>query len=212
MSPDRVCRKAYFINQHLRYRFQLSFPISVSSSPEVKVEPTTDRNRPELVVYSLLNQKPSASINGIHQLCMRHDLSYGAPNIQNKNIRTKEIAMRLTPSIRETLCLILKRHGTEPCFSAVKCKMLLMDNCIDHKIEIDLMVTAIEREITSEMLRLKKTMPVSVLLPKLTRWLTNETPASDEDSRWVVDSWAMALDIIPFSEMVLPSLERRQNP
>jgi len=113
--------------------------------------------------------------------------------------------MSHTPSIRETLCLLLKQYGTELCFSAAKCKMLIMDNCHEQEREINLLITAIELEITSEMLRLKKTMPVTVLLQKLIRWLAHETTVSDEDCRWAVDSWAMALGIIPFSELGLPN-------
>lgn len=84
---------------------------------------------------------------------------------------------------------------------------MLMDNCQGHQREIDLLIIAIEREITSEMLRLKKTMPVSALLQKMTRWLTHETKVSEEDCRWIVDSWAMALGVIHFSEMKLITLD-----
>lgn len=53
-------------------------------------------------------------------------------------------------------------------------------------------------------------MPVSVLLPKLTRWLTHKTEVSEEDCRWVVDSWAMALGIIPYCELELSNPDLNQ--
>lgn len=115
--------------------------------------------------------------------------------------------MSQLPSIRKTLWLLLREHGTGLCYSAEKCKTTLMDNCLGHQREIDLLVIAIEREITSEMLRLKETMPVLALLQKLTRWMTHETTVSEADCRWIVDSWAMALGVIPFSEMKLITLD-----
>jgi hypothetical protein len=35
--------------------------------------------------------------------------------------------------------------------------------------------------------------------------LTNDSAISLEDGRWAVDSWAMALGIVPYLELALPA-------
>jgi hypothetical protein len=78
--------------------------------------------------------------------------------------------------------------------------MLLMESGIRCETEIWMITSAVEREIPSEMLRLHKSMPISVLLPKLTRWLARETGFEDQNAAWTVYSWAMALGLIPLIE------------
>ena len=108
--------------------------------------------------------------------------------------------MPQAPSIRKILCSLVNCHSRAICYSAQKCELLLLDNCSGQEREVNLLVKAIEREITSEMIRLGKTMSVEYLLPRFTRWLSHEENIGMEEAEWSVNSWAMALGLIAFTE------------
>jgi hypothetical protein len=115
--------------------------------------------------------------------------------------------MPQAPSIRKILCSLVNCHSRAICYSAQKCKQLLMDNCSGQEHEVNLLVKAIEREIPSEMIRLGKIMPEEYLLPKFTRWLCHEEDIVLEEAEWSVNSWAMALGLIAFTEKRLTPTE-----
>ncbi len=72
--------------------------------------------------------------------------------------------------------------------------------CPDCEREIELIVAAIHHEIVSEMRRLGKSLPPSILMPKLVRWLMRQTTLNNHEASWAVLSWAMALRLVPYVE------------
>lgn len=109
-------------------------------------------------------------------------------------------------SARHNLSWLIRYQSDDACFSESKCKSLLMDHNSLHQRENDLLATAVKQQIPSEMLRLKQ-LHHSFLLPKLTRWLIRETGMDENEAKWAVDSWAMALGLIPFADGSLYGLE-----
>ena len=79
-------------------------------------------------------------------------------------------------------------------------RQLLLGACPGHEREIELIVTAINCEIVSEMQRLGNSLTPSILLPKLIRWLMRQTKLEHSEASWTVLSWAMAIGIIPYVE------------
>lgn len=79
--------------------------------------------------------------------------------------------------------------------------------CPDRHREIQLIVSAIDCEIVSEMRRLGRTAIISLLLPKLSRWLTRQSGIHIDEAVWAVNSWAMALGIISFVDETLPEIQ-----
>ncbi len=115
--------------------------------------------------------------------------------------------MSQSHSSRKTLALLINQHGAEPFLSEVTCKVKLMDCHLAHEREMELLVTAVKQQIPSEMRRLNN-MHHAILLPKLTRWLSREALLEEKEARWAIESWAMALGLIPFEEGELyPSSE-----
>jgi len=85
--------------------------------------------------------------------------------------------------------------------------MELANVCHSSQREFDLVRITHSMEIVHEMLRLHRTtMPPIFYLPKLTRRLARNAFIDEEEAGWAVNSWAMALGLIPFSEKTLASI------
>ena len=78
--------------------------------------------------------------------------------------------------------------------------------CSDHRREITLIVLALQNEIVSEMFRLRNRLIASILLPKLIHWLIRQSNLAHHEAKWAVDSWAMALGLLPFEDEELADL------
>lgn len=100
--------------------------------------------------------------------------------------------------IRKGLNKIIATQGQSLCFSAERCEMQLQAMAVEYGEKVSLLVQAVACEMVPELLRLHDKMHHLVLLPKLACYLRRRTPnLSEHDSHWVMETWAMALNIIP---------------
>lgn len=102
--------------------------------------------------------------------------------------------------IRKGLNKIVATQGQSLCFSAEHCEMQLQAMAVEYGEKVSLLVQAVACEMVSELLRLHRNMHCLILLPKLASYLRRRTPGlSEPDSLWVMETWAMALNLIPAS-------------
>lgn len=82
-----------------------------------------------------------------------------------------------------------------------------MDACPGAEQETELVMKARKFDIVNEMLRLRHSISMADLLPKLSRWLMRDADIEEEDACWAVDSWAMAFGLTPFADEPLASVD-----
>lgn len=104
--------------------------------------------------------------------------------------------------IRNGLSEIIATQGRTLCFSVERCEIQLQALAEEHGAKVLMLVQAVACEMVSELLRLHRlhrhNMHHLGLLPKLASYLSGRTPGLSEfDSLWVMETWAMALNIMP---------------
>lgn len=100
--------------------------------------------------------------------------------------------------LRKGLSKIISTQGPPLCFSVPLCEIQLQALAVEHGEKVSLLVQAVACETVSELLRLHRKVNHLILLPKLAHYLRRRTPGlSEYDSHWVMETWAMALNIIP---------------
>jgi len=99
---------------------------------------------------------------------------------------------------RQKLCEIITTYGHGLCEDVRKTEALLRDFCGEHKREIFVIITALEKGVVSNLLASQKDGLWEVTLNRLTKRLQDECSLIKDDARWAVESWALALKgIIP---------------
>ncbi|MBN2005782.1 MAG: hypothetical protein JXA21_20665 [Anaerolineae bacterium] len=93
---------------------------------------------------------------------------------------------------RKELAKIVKQYGQQVTQDSQKCKAYLMDHCGKYQLEINVLTTA-QFLIVSGLQSPHKDVPISTLLSRLTKQVVEEYGLSQENARWAVESWAIAL-------------------
>lgn len=123
-----------------------------------------------------------------------------------------ESPMPRSQSIRQVLSSIVQPVLPAHPHSAVALKVALMDECPDADREIALLLQAFRSGAVRDMMRLRHFKSPVVLLPKLSRLLARDTGVDDAASDWAVNSWAMALGLIPLvNDSLFHSHERKDH-
>jgi hypothetical protein len=104
---------------------------------------------------------------------------------------------------RRKLKELLATHGQELCTDWRRCRSLLKEQCPQDKKEIDVLIETLRNDrVEEELLTLPQGADVAGLLPRLTAQLQEDSELSEADARWGVESWAMALGLLPLPEPV----------
>jgi|GEM_PF-5530233 len=103
---------------------------------------------------------------------------------------------------RQTLCNIIKQYGTSICDDARRCEGILRDLCGSHKREIHLLISALRERVPSELLRsTNANVSTEITMARLAKHLHDDLAITLEASKWVIESWALALGIITVAEL-----------
>ena len=95
---------------------------------------------------------------------------------------------------RQKLCELIAQHGPGLCEDARRCKALLKEACGSYKQEIRVLVDVLtEDTILDELRKAPPDAPREELLARLTRQLREATDLPEDEARWGVESWALAL-------------------
>ena len=102
---------------------------------------------------------------------------------------------------RQTLRELIARHGPGLCSDSRRCEGLLRDLCGEHRREINILVGALRERVPLDLLAARNSVPIHLLLTRLAKRLEDQLALTEEASRWVVDTWALALGVVSDAEL-----------
>jgi hypothetical protein len=99
---------------------------------------------------------------------------------------------------RQKLPELLAQHGPALCDDARRCKALLREQCGAYKQEIRVLLdTLTEAGVIDALRAATPDAPREELLTRLSRQVQEAADLPEEEARWGVESWALALDALP---------------
>ena len=98
--------------------------------------------------------------------------------------------------LRIKLREILSLHGRSIMAEPSRLRALLMDACPSQNPEIRILMDALQLGIAADLTDPASLSSPDVVLPRWTRRIRFELRRSDEDSKWAVNTWAIALGVI----------------
>lgn len=98
---------------------------------------------------------------------------------------------------RQKLCEIIAKHGLSLFDDPQRCEGLLRDYCSENSREVNIIVGALKERIPFMLKESSDTVPRGVLIAQLTKRLQDNLSLTKDAAKWGVESWAMALGVIP---------------
>lgn len=99
--------------------------------------------------------------------------------------------------VRQTLIQLVAQQGRDVVENSRRCNALLRDLAPGHKREIFVLVSALEQGVVNDLLSLQGQVPAGILLAQVTAKLQSALALTEEAARWAVESWALALGVLP---------------
>ena len=100
------------------------------------------------------------------------------------------------PHPRTQLCFIIKQYGQTIIAEPKRCKGLLSDLAPEHRLEINLLIAALEQKVPQELLQPNALIPIDMQLDRLAQRLQDIVGIKEDFAYWAVESWALALGVI----------------
>lgn len=103
---------------------------------------------------------------------------------------------------RQTLCNIINQYGVSLCDDVRRCEGILRDLVGSHKREIHLLISALRERVPNELLRSTNAdISIEITMARLAKHLHDDLAITLEASKWVIETWALALGIITIAEL-----------
>jgi hypothetical protein len=99
---------------------------------------------------------------------------------------------------RKQLCLIIEQHGQGIMTEPKRCRGLLNDLAPQCRLENNLLMMALEQDITGQLLKPNNLIPVESQLECLAQNLHNAVGIEEDLAYWATESWALALGVISY--------------
>lgn len=96
---------------------------------------------------------------------------------------------------RAKLGLIIQQHGHRIIADPKRCKAILADLMPEYRLEINLLITALEENIASELLKASSLISPDIQVARLAKRLKENRGIEIELAYWACESWALALAI-----------------
>ena len=110
----------------------------------------------------------------------------------------------MEPTVRDTLCGLIRRYGHSLCEDPGRCQGMLNDLLRgEHRREVFVLISALKAGIADELLRSGGGVPPALLLGRLRQRLEQDLAMTDAAAHWAVETWALALGVI--AEPVTPA-------
>lgn len=97
---------------------------------------------------------------------------------------------------RQKLRELIVKYGHALCSDTSRCEALLKDYCGNHKCEIFVLVAALKKKVTDDLLKSSAGVPQEIVMGRLKKRLEDELAMTAEAAHWAVESWAYALGFI----------------
>ena len=101
---------------------------------------------------------------------------------------------------RRTLVELITRYGPALCDDPRRCEGLLRDFCGVCRLEIHILLAAMKEHVPADLLA-QDSLPRQMKLARLTKRLQDNQGVTEIAAVWAVNSWALALGIIPAEEI-----------
>jgi chromatin remodeling complex protein RSC6 len=98
--------------------------------------------------------------------------------------------------IRHKLRELIVEYGSSLCNEPARCEALLKDYCGAQKREIYVLVSALKKRVTDDMLKSRGAVPQEIIMRRLCKRLEDELALTVEAAQWAVESWALALGFV----------------
>lgn len=99
---------------------------------------------------------------------------------------------------RQKLAELIATYGKSLSDDPRRCEGLLRDVCGEHRREIHVLVNALKEGVVTELTTASVSAgPPEVILTRLIRRLQENLGLTEDAARWSVESWALALGVIP---------------
>ncbi len=98
---------------------------------------------------------------------------------------------------RGQLCRILAKYGRGICDEPKRLRALLADLCPALKLEVNLLASAVEHRVVTELLHMSANVPWQAVSGRLTRRMADDLGVNEDLARWTINTWSMALGLIP---------------
>jgi hypothetical protein len=95
--------------------------------------------------------------------------------------------------VREELKRIVSIHGRCICHDPEEFKSVIEKACPTCKREVELLIKALEDRVPGRLLALPNGMPWESVTAPLIPKLMNDLNITEDEARWTVDSWGLAL-------------------
>lgn len=102
---------------------------------------------------------------------------------------------------RQKLQQIIATYGPSICNKPTRCKGLLLDYCGKHRREVNILISALEEQVASDLLNMSTGTPYEVLQARLEKRLYENLGMAEQFARWGIQSWAIALGILTEEEL-----------
>ena len=102
---------------------------------------------------------------------------------------------------QEVLCDLIAKHGKSLAEDKIRCSALLRDYCSAYKAEINILITAMDEHVPSLLIKQPTSSPTDVVISQLAKRLRIDRGLAEENARWAVESWALALGVIQSSSI-----------
>ena len=103
--------------------------------------------------------------------------------------------------IRSNLNKIVNQYGHYIYNEPNRCESLIRDYCNDDKKARNLLITALKEKIPERLMTSKNNAEIKLKLGQLAQKLEEETGITKENAQWTVETWAIALNLIPNPEI-----------
>ncbi len=102
----------------------------------------------------------------------------------------------LDPHPRAQLCFVIQQYGQVIITEPKRCKGMLSDLAPHHRLEINLLIAALDQKVAQELLKPTALIPVAMQLDRLAQRLHDTVGIKESFAYWAVESWALALNVI----------------
>ncbi len=111
---------------------------------------------------------------------------------------------------RQKLCELIVEYGRSLCNDPRRCEGLLKDYCGNHKREIFVLVSALKKKVTDDLLKPSAGVPQEMVMGRLRKRLEDELALTAEAAHWAVESWALALGFITVPTPIVKAAAQAQ--
>ena len=120
----------------------------------------------------------------------------------------------LDPHPRAQLCFVIQQYGQVIITEPKRCKGMLSDLAPHHRLEINLLIAALEQKVAQELLKPTALIPVAMQLDRLAQRLHDTVGIKESFAYWAVESWALALNVIqqPLPKQTVQSIANVSPP